>query len=74
MADLKQQAALEASKLIRPGDIVGLGAGSSMAHLIAAIKDDPAIFRSLKTVTSSFNTRQRLLHEGFVVAINSIAG
>jgi ribose 5-phosphate isomerase A len=67
MPDYKQAAAREAAKLIRPGDTVGLGAGSSMTHLIAAIKDDPETFRSLKTVTSSFNTRQRLLQEGFRV-------
>lgn len=68
MPDFKQQAAREAARLIRPGDTIGLGAGSSMAHLIAAIKEDPATFRSLKTVTSSFTTRQRLLQEGFSVA------
>ncbi len=67
MPDFKQQAALEASKLIRPGDTIGLGAGSTMTHLIAAIKENPELFRSLKTVTSSFNTRQRLLQEGFTV-------
>jgi ribose 5-phosphate isomerase A len=67
MPDFKQQAAREAATFIRPGDTVGLGAGSSMAHLIAAVKDNPELFRSLKTVTSSFNTRQRLLQEGFTV-------
>jgi ribose 5-phosphate isomerase A len=68
MPDFKQEAAREAARLIRPGDTIGLGAGSSMAHLIAAIKEDASIFRSLKTVTSSFATRQRLLQEGFSVA------
>ena len=68
MPDFKQQAAREAAKLIRPGDTIGLGAGSSMAHLIAAVKEDPSLFRSLKTVTSSFTTRQRLLQEAFSVA------
>ena len=67
MPDFKRQAALEASKLIRPGDIVGLGAGSTMTHLIAAVKDSPDMFRSLKTVSSSFTTRRLLLQEGFSV-------
>jgi ribose 5-phosphate isomerase A len=67
MPDLKQQAAFEAAKLIRTGDTIGLGAGSTMTHLIVAIKDDPELFRSLKTVTSSWSTRQRLLNEGFNV-------
>jgi ribose 5-phosphate isomerase A len=67
MPDFKQQAAREAATFIRPGDTIGLGAGSSMAHLIAAIKDNREVFRSLKTVTSSFTTRQLLLAEGVTV-------
>jgi ribose 5-phosphate isomerase A len=67
MPDFKQQAAREAATFIRPGDTIGLGAGSSMARLAAAIKDNPEVFRSLKAVTSSFTTRQRLLAEGFTV-------
>ncbi len=67
MPDLKQQAAHEAAQLIRPGDTIGLGAGSTMAHLIASLKERPDLMHSLKTVTSSFATRQRLLQEGFVV-------
>lgn len=67
MPDLRQQAALEAARLIRPGSIVGLGGGSTIAHLIAALKQDPALVGSLRTVASSYTTRQRLLQEGFVV-------
>jgi ribose 5-phosphate isomerase A len=67
MSDLKQQAASEAALLVRPGETIGLGAGSTMAHLIAALKENPDLVRSLKTVTSSFATRQKLLQEGFTV-------
>ncbi len=67
MPDLKQQAAGEAARLIRPGETIGLGAGSTMTYLIAALKDNAELFRSLKTVSSSFTTRQRLLQEGFTV-------
>ena len=67
MPDFKQQAAREAATLIRPGDTVGVGAGSSMTHLIAAVKDSPEMFRSLKMVSSSFATRRLLLQEGFTV-------
>jgi ribose 5-phosphate isomerase A len=67
MPDFKQQAAFEAAKLIRPGDTVGLGAGSSMAHMITALKDNPEQCSSLKIVTSSFTTRQRLLQGGLTV-------
>jgi ribose 5-phosphate isomerase A len=67
MSDYKQQAAREAAGLIRPGDIVGFGAGSTMHHLIAWLKDDPDLARSLTTCSSSFTTRRRLLEEGFAV-------
>lgn len=67
MSDLKQQAAFEAAKLVRPGNTIGLGAGSTMTHLLAALKMQPDLVKNLKTVTSSFATRQRLLQEGFTV-------
>src|ERR1700759_4597738 len=67
MPDLKQQAAREAATLIRPGQTVGFGAGSTMAHLISSLKEKDELVRSLRTVTSSFATRQRLLAEGFIV-------
>ena len=67
MIDLKQQAAREAATLIRPGTTIGLGAGSTMIHLMACMKEEPEKARSLKTVSSSFVTRQKLLHEGFTV-------
>ncbi len=67
MPDLKKQAAHEAAKRILPGNTVGFGAGSTMAHLIASLKERPELMSSLKTVTSSFSTRQLLLHEGFTV-------
>jgi len=67
MTDFKLQAAFEAAKLVRPGDTIGLGAGSTMLHLIAALKDQPGLVSSLRTVTSSFATRQTLLRENFIV-------
>lgn len=67
MSDLKQQAALQAAKLVRPGDTIGLGAGSTMTHLLAALKMQPDLIKNLRTVASSFATRQRLLQEGFTV-------
>lgn len=67
MSDYKQQAAREAARLIRPGDSVGFGAGSTMIHLIEAIKETVGLPASIRTATSSFATRQRLLTEGFIV-------
>jgi ribose 5-phosphate isomerase A len=67
MADFKQEAAKEALKFVKPNTIVGFGAGSTMAHLIKFIKEDPSLSQTLTTVTSSFVTRQLLLREGFNV-------
>lgn len=67
MSDFKQQAAREAVKLVRPGDTIGLGAGSTMGHLIATINESPDLAKSIKIASSSFATRQRLLHESFTV-------
>lgn len=67
MPDFKQQAAMEAAQMIRPGDVVGFGAGSTIAHLIGTLKQDPGLAGTLRTVASSFATRRRLLEDGFSV-------
>ena len=66
MSDLKMEAAKAALKLIRPGMTVGLGAGSTMAHMVRLMKDG-GMTGLVKVVTSSFSTRRLLLSEGFVV-------
>jgi ribose 5-phosphate isomerase A len=67
MEDFKKEAAREAFKLIRPGCTVGFGAGSTMMHLIGFIKADKALMVSLKTLSSSFTTRNLLQQQGFEV-------
>lgn len=67
MQDCKRDAAREAMKAIRPGHIVGFGAGSTMTHLIGYILEDAELTRSLTTVSSSFSTRQYLHRQGFAV-------
>jgi ribose 5-phosphate isomerase A len=67
MSDYKQTAARAAAESIRPGDIVGFGAGSTMRHLIDWLTENPDLSRSLITVSSSFITRQRLINEGFAL-------
>ena len=67
MADYKEQAAREAVQLIQPGSIIGLGAGSTMAHLINAIQSAPGLAQSITVASSSFTTRQILLQYGFNV-------
>lgn len=56
MADLKLQAATEAIKLIRPGQVIGLGAGSTMAHLVNLIAANAELAKSLVLTSSSFKT------------------
>ncbi|RBL88898.1 ribose 5-phosphate isomerase A [Chitinophaga flava] len=65
--DFKLEAAKEALKYIREGDTVGLGAGSTIAHLVRLIGEMPALKQGVTVVTSSFNTRQLLLEQGFWV-------
>ena len=67
MPDHKQQAAQEAAKLIRPGDTIGLGAGSTMTHLLMAVKETPGLAQTLTVASSSFVTRQILIQQGFNV-------
>ena len=38
-----------------------------MMYMITALKEQPDLVRSLRTVTSSFATRQKLLQENFIV-------
>lgn len=61
------EAAKEALQLIRPGSVVGFGAGSTMANLIGLIKGDEALAVSLTTLSSSFTTRRLLVQEGFAL-------
>jgi ribose 5-phosphate isomerase A len=67
MQDFKKEAAGEAMKLIRADSTVGFGAGSTMANLIGLIREDAALAASLKTLSSSFTTRQLLRQQGFFV-------
>ena len=67
MQDYKKDAAKEALKFVKPGMTLGLGAGSTMGHIVGSIKEDATLFSSLTMVTSSFSTRQLLLSGGFRV-------
>ena len=67
MEDLKQVAARAALDFIKPGQVIGVGAGSTMAHLVNYLKEDATRWKHITTVTSSFNTRRLLLEDGFTV-------
>ncbi|SEW54031.1 ribose-5-phosphate isomerase RpiA [Chitinophaga arvensicola] len=65
MEDLKQVAAKAALDFIKPGQTIGLGAGSTIAHLVNYLKETDNLFHSITTVTSSFNTQLLLQEHGF---------
>jgi ribose 5-phosphate isomerase A len=67
MPDYKQQAAQEAAKLIKSNTTIGLGAGSTMSHLITAIQNIPGLAQTLTLASSSFATRQSLIQQNFRV-------
>jgi ribose 5-phosphate isomerase A len=64
MTDYKLEAAKAALAYIKPGQIIGLGAGSTIANLIALIAADAELSRSLTLATSSFKTAQLLMGHG----------
>ncbi|MDR3714619.1 MAG: ribose 5-phosphate isomerase A [Puia sp.] len=63
--DLKKEAAIEAVKLIKDGSTIGLGAGSTIKHIVDLLKERIiADGFSVKVLTSSFTTRQLLIESG----------
>ncbi len=65
--DLKKEAAAKAITLIRDKTIVGLGAGSTIAHDVEFLKKEIENGLQLKFVASSFSTNQLLLKNNFTV-------
>jgi len=56
MADYKMEAAKAAVKLIKPGQTIGLGAGTTIANLVNLLATDPGLAASVSLVSSSFKT------------------
>ncbi|MBC7510281.1 MAG: ribose 5-phosphate isomerase A [Ferruginibacter sp.] len=65
--DLKKEAAQKAVTFIKDSTIVGLGAGSTITHIVYFLADELKNDLKIKMVTASFNTQQLLLQKGFVV-------
>lgn len=61
MIDYKLEAAKTALQFIKAEQIIGLGAGSTVAHLIDLIRKDEQLAASLTFVSSSFKTNTYLL-------------
>lgn len=60
--DIKKECAKEALKLIRDNYIVGLGGGSTIAHLVKLIRESE--LQNIKIVTPSTNTKYLCIEEG----------
>jgi len=68
MSDYKKQAAETAFSLIKPGQIIGLGDGSTVLHLVDLIAADTAVAATIVLTSSSVRTMQRMKELGLTVA------
>jgi ribose 5-phosphate isomerase A len=64
MTDYKMEAAKAALEFIKPGQTIGVGAGSSIANLIKLITEECAFSSSLTLVSSSFKTSNLIITSG----------
>ena len=65
--NLKKQAAQKAVSLVEDNSTIGIGAGSTMAHIVYFLKEEVQRGLQVQVATSSFNTRQLLLTNGLAV-------
>ena len=65
--NLKKEAALKAISFIKHQQLVGLGAGSTIAFMVELLSGQVKGGLDIKVLTSSFITRQLLLQKGFSV-------
>jgi len=71
MADYKMEAAKAAIKLIKPGQNIGLGAGTTIANLASLLALESGLASKLTFVSSSFKTRGLMMEYG--LSVRSIA-
>jgi ribose 5-phosphate isomerase A len=67
MTDYKMQAAKAASELIKPGQTIGLGAGTTIAHLLALLANEKELAATLTFVSSSFKTANLIKEYGLTL-------
>jgi ribose 5-phosphate isomerase A len=65
--DLKKAAAQKAITFIKDKSTVGLGAGSTIAHIVELLVTEKKTGLEVNLFTSSFSTNQLLLKNGFPV-------
>ena len=63
--DFKKEAAGKAVTLIKNNSTVGLGAGSTITHMVEILQQEIKNGLAIKMMTSSFTTRQLLQKNGF---------
>ena len=67
MADYKMEAAKAAVKRIKPGQNIGLGAGTTIANLVALLAAESGLAASISLVSSSFKTTTLISEYGLNV-------
>ncbi|MDB5155769.1 MAG: rpiA [Mucilaginibacter sp.] len=67
MADYKMEAAKAAIQFIKPGQTIGVGAGSTIANLLALLAADKKLAATLSFATSSFKTAKLITDHGFTL-------
>lgn len=72
MTDYKLEAAKAAFKFIKAGQTIGLGAGTTVFHLVDMISRDQDLVRSVVLVSSSFKTNAYLLQQGLNIKSSSM--
>lgn len=71
MVDYKLEAAKAALDFIRAGQTIGLGAGSTVAHLIDMVKQNSELAAGITFVSSSFKTSNYLIERGLKIQSSS---
>lgn len=72
MIDYKIEAARAALPFIKTGQIVGLGAGTTVSHLVDMVKQDEDLAASVTFTSSSFKTTAYLQQNGLKVQSPSL--
>nr|WP_068886552.1 ribose 5-phosphate isomerase A [Pedobacter panaciterrae] len=72
MIDYKIEAAKAALPFIKTGEIIGLGAGTTVAHLIDMVKQDAGLAADVTFTSSSFKTTSYLQQSGLKVQSPSL--
>ena len=65
--DFKKEAAIKAVGFVQSGQVIGLGAGSTIAFMVGLLAEQVRNGLQIQLLTSSFTTRQLLLQNGLTI-------